>query len=99
MNNIRNFLENTLSNLKIRSVLAAALISLGTASGAAFAADDAVDDIKRAIQQYPEIRYAMMGDVVFLHGSTEHIAELGTIIGKLMQIEGVAEVRSNITTN
>jgi len=41
----------------------------------------------------------MMGDVVFLHGSTEHIAELGTIIGKLMQIEGVAEVRSNITTN
>jgi len=37
-----------------------------------------------------------VGDVVFLHGTTDNVAELGNIVGKLMKIEGVKEVRSNI---
>jgi len=38
----------------------------------------------------------MMGDVVFLHGTTDNLPELGNIVSKLMKIEGVKEVRTNI---
>jgi len=55
--------------------------------------------VKLAISQYTGIQYAMMGDVVFLHGTTDSIPELGNIVQKLMPIEGVSVVRSNIQKN
>ena len=79
----------------IKALVIASAVSFAAVSGVANA-DKKLDDVKRSVAQYPEITYAMMGDVVFLHGSTDHIPELNNIVAELMQIEGVSEVRANI---
>lgn len=63
----------------------------------ASANDETLEQLKGALASFTGVQYAMMGDVVFLHGTTDNIAELGNIVNKLMSIEGVSEVRTNIT--
>lgn len=55
-----------------------------------------LEALKLAVGSYPEVQYSMMGDVVYLHGTTDAIPELNNIIKKLMAIDGISEVRSNI---
>jgi hypothetical protein len=77
--------------------LALGMFALLQVSGTAAANDDTLKELKLALASFTGVQYAMMGDVVFLNGSTDNIAELGSIVKKLMSIEGVEEVRTNIT--
>jgi len=81
-----------------RSIVAAGMLAILSASGAAYAdkSEKMLEQLKEAVAQYPEIKYSMMGDIVYLHGTSDNIPELNNIIGALMKIKGISEVRSNI---
>ena len=79
------------------SVLALGMFALLQFSGTATANDAMLDKLKQALASFTGVQYTMMGDVVYLNGDTDNVAELGGIIKKLMAIDGVQEVRTNIT--
>lgn len=85
--------NSTIKNV-VKTIGMVALLQVASVSSAG---EKTLEDLKAALSSFTGVQYAMMGDVVFLHGTTDNVAELGTIVKKLMAIEGVQEVRSNIT--
>lgn len=82
----------------VRNLLAAGMLGLFAVSGTAVAEDDgALEKLKIAVSAFTGVQYSMMGDVVYLHGTTDNIPELSNIVQKLMSIDGITEVRTNIS--
>ncbi|MEM7256564.1 MAG: hypothetical protein AAF404_04155 [Pseudomonadota bacterium] len=87
-------MKNTMLKNAVKTMGLVALLQVASVSNAG---ETTLEDLKKALSSFTGVQYAMMGDVVFLHGTTDNVAELGTIVKKLMSIDGIQEVRSNIT--
>ncbi len=79
-----------------KTMLTLSLFALLQAPASVFANDEMLEELKQSLSGFTGVQYTMMGGVVFLNGSTDNISELSSIVNKLMAIEGVEEVRTNI---